>query len=487
MNLRTYFRLLRPVGSLFTVIQLSTVPLALCVAFAPLDRPSYHLSVIFVVWLPPVLGACLAGAAHELMHQPLILLLPDGLRRLRNMTILGVLALSTILVAVVALFGAPISAVATFGLSAALLALPCTSRHRGFVWPLTFLAAWGVLVYLAGAGFLTRAMVADPAAFFIGGALVAAAAIADGFSPRHLRERIETSFRAPQGIFSGVRNREALRNYFRRGRHGRDWNIRSVSGSTWSWMQVLKHSVAGRRRHGSVFNWLVWVALPTAICALFLPTVFRVAGWSSASQYWEILAHLASLEPAPKPIGCDDDLNSLVWTLYPLFACILSMVSKRQPVPAVPISRDRLARALFGLGLIRWTAVWLSTTIPIFVLCVVGQFMSGKFLHGFGLPVLVTFAGSMTVILHVLPLSLFFARPFARAFPRVFGVTVVFLLLLLLIPIIVLSLERDRWLPYVLTPLGTVALVLGAAGSIAFVWKSQRRHFRTCDLVGITQ
>jgi hypothetical protein len=190
------------------------------------------------------------------------------------------------------------------------------------------------------------------------------------------------------------------------------------------------------------------------------------------------------LEPAPKPIGSDDDLNYLIWTFYPLFACILSMVSNRQPVLAVPISRDRLARALFGLGLIRGTAAWLSTTIPIFVLCVVGQFMSGKFLSGFGLPVLVTFAGSMTVILHVLPLSLFFARPFARAFPRVFGVTVVFLLLLLLIPIIVLSLERDRWLPYVLTPLGTVALVLGAAGSIAFVWKSQLRHFRTCDLVG---
>jgi len=447
------------------------------------DRLGYHLCLILVVWLPPLLGLCLAGAAHELMHQPFILLLPAGLRRLRNITTIGVFALSAILAGVVALVGAPISPVATFGLSAAFLALPCTSRHRGFVWPLTFLAAWGVLVYLAGAGILTRAMVADPATFFIGGASVAAAAIADGFSHRHLRERIETSFRAPQGIFSGAPNREALRNYFGRGRQRRDWNIRSVSGSTWSWMQVLQHSEGGRRRHGSVFNWVVWVALPTAICALFLPTVFRVAGWSSASQYWEILAHLASLEPAPKPIGCDDDLNSLVWTLYPLFACILSMVSHRQPVLAVPISRDRLARALFGLGLIRWTAAWLSTTIPIFVLCLIGQFMSGKFLHGFGLPVLVTFAGSMTVILHVLPLYGFFTRPIARAFPRVFGVTVVFLLLLLLIPIIVLSLERDRWLPYVLTPLGTVALVLGAAGGIAFVWKNQRRHLRTCELM----
>ena len=481
MNLRAYLRLLRPVGSLFVIIQCSIVPLAIGTVISHLERPGYHWCLILVAWLPPLLGLCLAGAAHELMHQPFILLLPDGLRRLRNITTIGVLVLSAILAGVVALVGTPTSPVATFGLSAAFLALPCTSRHRGFVWPVTFLLAWGVLGYLAGAALLTPAMMGAPAAFLTGGVLTAAVAIVVGFSPRHLRERVETSFRAPQGMFSGVLPRHALRNYFRRGRPGRDWNIRSVSGSTWSWMQVLKHSIAGRRRHGSVFNWLVWVTVPTVICTLLLPTVFRFAGWSSASQYWEILAHLASLEPAPKPIGSDDDLNSLIWTLYPLFACMLSMLSNRQPVLAVPISRDRLARALFGLGLIRWTAAWLSTTLPIFVLCVLGQFMSGKFLYGFGLPLLVTFAGSMIVILHALTLSLFFARPFARAFPRVFGVTVLFLLL---IPIVVLSLERDRWLPYVLTPLGTVALVLGGAGSIALLWKNQRRHFRTRDLVG---
>ncbi|HEY3754699.1 MAG TPA: hypothetical protein VGL42_00975 [Opitutaceae bacterium] len=448
------------------------------------DRPGYHICLVLIVWLPMTLSGCLVGAARELMHHPLILLLPDGLRRFRNYTVISVALVSGAFAGVFALAGAPISPWAAFGLVAGMLAVPCVIRRSGFLWQGTIFLGWAFLLYLAGAGILGPSLAEYPLEFFFGGVAVAALSIMDGFSPRLLRTRIETPFRAPQSVFWGAPARGALQKFYGRGPRGRDWAPLAIAGSTWSWMCALKHCTAGRRRHGSLFYWVTWVVLPTGVCALVLPTFSRLNGDLSVGKYWATLAHLASLSPAPKPPGMDDGVNDLVWAVFPLFAGILSFVATPRPAIVVPISRERLARALFGLGLVKSANTWLATTIPIFAISLFGQCMSGRFLPGLGLPMLAAFAGSVIVLMQVLLNFVFLARriagPIVQSFP---GIFVVMFFIVLLAPIVWLGIQRDRWLPYVLTPLGVAALVVVGAASVALLWRNLRRHYLTCDLV----
>jgi hypothetical protein len=470
MNLRTYLRLVQPVVSLLFILQ-CLLPFVIGQQMFYSDRLSYHLCLILVVWLPAILGYWLASAAHELMHQPFILLLPDALGRLRKITIIGVLAFSAVFSGVIALAGSLISPVATFGLAAGFLALPCTSRHRGLVWPFAFFLAWGTLIYFTGAGLLAPAMVAAPAAFLVGGLALAAASIAYGFSRQHLRERTETPFRAPQGI--GVAPRNFMRNFQRHGSPGQDWNVQAVSGSNWSWMRAIEHGVSGRRWRGGLFLWLVWVAGPMTVCALFFPTWGRVDGDLSATQYWSSLAHLAAVSK--------DDNNFLLWTMYPIFSGGVSLVSAR-PRLAFPLSRDRLARAVFGLTLFQWVAAWFVTSLPIFLVSLLGQFMSGNFLPAFGLPVLAAFAGSAIVLFQVLLISILFVRPLARFHPPTFYAVALISFFSLGS---MLSIQRERWLPYALTPLGTAILVFAAVASATLRWRGLRHHYLTGDYAGI--
>ena len=180
MKLRQYFRLLRPGRSL---LFLSLAGFA----FGPMafffSRWPTSLCLVVAVGLPAVLGFFLAGAAHELLHQPSILLLPRGLEGIRKITIIGMFLSAAALAGIVALAGSPFPPLATFGLAAAFLALPCTSRHlpANLNWPLAFLLVWAGTIYFAEKGYLVPTMVEAPAACLIGGVAVAAASIAFGF------------------------------------------------------------------------------------------------------------------------------------------------------------------------------------------------------------------------------------------------------------------------------------------------------------------
>ncbi len=499
MKLRTYLRLLRPIGSLFVLFQWIYPPVfvirVLRHSAGRHEQFFYYLSFGAVVWMSPVIGLCLAGAAHELMHRPQILLLPDALRQLRNRTVLGVLIFATLLAGLTVLAGSPVPVTAAFGFAAALLALPTTSRHRGWGWPTAFLLVMGGLTYVVYSGALQHAMTLAPAAFFLGGLAIAPACILDGFSRRHLRQRIETPFRALQGMFSAVPTRNTERILFGRGPLGRDWKVPRISGSLYSWMQVVRHACTGRRRRGGFHVWTVQVVIPMGICALLLPFLGILGDGirrPSLRLYGARLAELADLH-RPGPWGFHA-VTYGVWILSALFSSVLVLGIPR-PMIAFPLSRDRLARVAFGLTLFHLARADVAITSSIFLVSLLGQWLEGHFRPGFGLPVLVAFAVSLTVFRLILTCSLFLlARPLLRlgalaANMRMYEFLcrgAVVLLLIVLVAAVVLTgwigATREFWLPYVFTPLGMAGLLCSAAVGLYRMARGLRHMYRTCDL-----
>ncbi len=136
MNPRVHLRLLRPVRSLIGIASIACVAFGASHALFRLDWPTSRL-LGFAVTLPLVTGFYLGGAAHEPMHRPFILLLPDGPRRLRNATALAVLFLAAVVTGLAASAALRVPLAAVFGLAAGLIAIPCADRlhrARGFAW-----------------------------------------------------------------------------------------------------------------------------------------------------------------------------------------------------------------------------------------------------------------------------------------------------------------------------------------------------------------
>jgi hypothetical protein len=490
MTLRTYIRLFRPIPSLVFSVCYALIAFAFGGSLFRLDaRTAWFLAS--AVALPLLLGFTLAGTVHEPMHRGFILLLPDSTRQFRRVTALALLVLAGFVTAAAALANPAVSPVATFGLAAALLALPCLDHHQllaGMGGLCIAAVAWIALNFLIGP-LVQPAMLAAPWAFCAGGLAVAAAALGRGFSRAHQRQRAETYF-APlinslALIFdrrtAGRQVQELLLSRERRlqpkQKPGRDWTVRSVGPSTCEWMRVLLHGFLGGRPNNSYPKTQLQFAAGFIVYVLGLPllsSLFRLLSDRSMiiPGYWETLASFAG----PISLSAKNPLTGMVQLMSPLlqpgFAMVTAINIVRPQLP-FPISRERLARTVFGLSLLQ---VGVALTMPgtiIFLCSLLGQFISGHILPNFGLR---SFLGVDLLLAVGLPLVLC-SGTFRHAAVRLF------VALATSTPIGVAVYFRDTWTPMVTTVPSVLISLLVCGGTVYLLWLCLLREYQTKDLL----
>jgi uncharacterized membrane protein YhaH (DUF805 family) len=486
MTLRTYLRFLRPVRSSLVIAVYTSVAFLWEHTLFGFDKVT-SLFLALATALPLLLGIAIAGAAHEPMHRAFFLLLPDGPRHLRNATLLVIAVFAFAVCCAVAYVETSVPPLASLGLAAGLMALPCINRNRlgGIEGWLVAFCGWAVFNLAAG-GLLRRAMMAAPWAFLLGGCAVTAASLAWGLSRRHLRQRAGIPFiSAPSMFFSCLfhsriqarwmdevalyRGRRAKKN----SPTGRDWPVRSVGSSTRAWMQVFWHAFAGRRRRNTFLTVQLTVVAPVIVCGLIIPLLvgFLVFHSYTTADYWRSLAALASPDWKQSKlslVGFGGFMGGIMQALIAAFSLLMTP----PPQLAYPISRKRQARVVFGLSLVQLASALVLPATSVFLLSLLGQIVSGQFLPGCGLPSIVAIDLVLAVGLPLLACAgsmrgsvgrILWAIPFAFA-------------------ILAAVFTRSSWMPYVLTVPGVAVTALVASASVGLLWLSLRRYYRTCDL-----
>ena len=484
MTLRTYLRFLRPVRSMLGI--------ALCWVIISDCEPSWFHFDSATSWflalataLPLLLGFAVAGAAHEPMHRAFFPLLPDGPQRLRRAALLAVAVFAFAVTCAVAYVEPSVPPFASFGLAGGFIALPCINRHRlleGAAGAIGTIGGWMIFNLTAG-GLLRPAMKAAPWAFLLGGFVVAAASLAWGFSRRHLRQRTESLFISLQSsVFSYLfhprltarlteeialcRNRRAKKDP----PVSRDWPMRSVGSSTRAWMRVFWHAFAGRRRRNNFLTIQLTLIAPVIIGGVIMGLSFGNS--HTASDYWQSLAALTSSAPT-RPHASAASPNWIWGGLMQAGAAAFSFLMVPPPQLAYPISRERLARVVFGLSLVQLAAALTLPGTVIFLLSLLGQTGSGHFLPGYGLPRIVAIDLVLAVGLPLLACTDLFGHSVLRLFWAVLVVIAIFVA----VPACIYG------MPHVLTFSGIAVAALVASLSVGFLWLCLRRHYRTCDLI----
>ena len=484
MTLRTYLRFLRPVRSLLVIAFYTWIAFLAEYSWFHFDKATSCFLALSTA-LPLLLGIAIAGASHEPMHRPFFPLLPDGPRHLRRVTLLVMAVFAFAVSCAVAYVETSVPPLATLGLAAGLIALPCINRHRllgGAAGALAAIGGWMIFNLTVG-GLLRPAMKAAPWAFLLGGFALAAASFAFGFSRRYLRQRAATLFISLQSsVFSYLFHprltaRQTEEIALCRGRRGkkdlpvaRAWPVRSVNSSTRAWMQVFWHAFAGRRRRNNFFTIQLTLIAPVIVWGLFM--ALFTGNSHTVSDGWQSLATLASAEPIrphSPAVG-----SSWVWGwIMQAGAAGFTFLMVPAPQLAYPISRERLARVVFRLSLVQLAAALTLPGAAIFLLSLLGQMGSGHFLPGLGVPSIVATDCALAVGLPLLACT----DSLSRSAARILWAVPVVIAILVAVPACIF------WMPYVLTFPGIAVAALVAAASVGLLRLCLRRHYRTCDLI----
>ena len=489
MNLRIYLRLLRPVRSLLVVALFLEAAYLWAYLVFHVDGATARF-LAFSTALPLLLGIVIAGAAHEPMHRAFFLLLPDGPQRLCKATLLAVAVFACAVTSAVAYVEPSVPPFATLGLAAGLIALPCIDRHQHLGGTAGFRGAfWGWIIFsLTAGGLLRPAMVVAPWAFLLGGFALTAASLTWGFSRRHLRQRAETPYLSFQSdLFSYrlhprlmARQREEVALYrSRRAKKnplvGRNWPVRSVGSSSLAWMRVFWHAFAGRHRHGNFFTAQLSLVTPVIIGGLIFPFApeFLQGHFNLVSDYWQSLAALAS----PEVISAKSPMAFGGWFilggLMQAGAAAVFLLMMPPLRLTYPISRERLARVVFGLSLVQLGVALVLPGAAISLISLLGQIVSGHLLPGYGLPSIVALDLVLAIGLPLLACAGSCSCPAERI---IWGAPVAF-------AIFVAVLARSIWMPYVLTVPGSAVMMLIASANVGLLWLCLRSNYRTCDLI----
>ena len=486
MTLRTYLRFLRPVRSSLVIAAYTCFSFLWEHTLFGFDKVT-SLFLALSTALPLLLGFAIAGAAHEPMHRAFFLLLPDGPRHLRNATLLAIAVFAFVVSCAVAYVETSVPPLASLGLAAGLMALPCVNRNRlgGIEGWLVAFGGWAVFNLTAG-GLLRQAMMAAPWAFLLGGCALTSGGLAWGLSRRHLRQRAGIFFISSQSMFFSYmfhsrliarRMDEVAQHLGRRAKKnsptGRDWPVRSVGSSTRAWMQVFWHAFAGRRQYFNFITIQLTIIAPVIICGLILPLLigFLIGHSYTLADYWRSLAALTSPEfKQPKlPLA---GFAGFLGGLMQAFIAAFSLLMTPPPHLAYPISRERQARVVFGLSLVQLASALVLPATSVFLLSLLGQTVSGQFLPGCGLPNIVAIDLALAVGLPLLAC----AGSIRGSIGRVLWVVPVGL------GMIIAILTRIYWMPYVQTVPGMAVTLLTASIAVGLLWLSVRHYYRTCDL-----
>ncbi|MEO6992214.1 MAG: hypothetical protein ABI273_01175 [Lacunisphaera sp.] len=489
MNLRVYLRLFRPVSSLmFTAIY---------TVFASSAGYLFHLNfhtalfLAFATAMPLLLGFSLAGAVQVPMHRSFVLLLPNATQIFRRAAVVALLLFAALATLAATLASPSIPLMATFGLTCALLALPCLDRHQhanGLGGMLVAGVVWmGINAFLGGR--IPVAMAAAPWTFCVSGMAIAAAAIATGFSGKHLRKRAQFYFATTPGSFTSIFDRQTTarerQEYLlsrerlgeRKMKRGRNWPVRSVGASTGEWMRVLLHGFWGRRRKGSFSRGVLIFTGMFALYTFALPLLgillsHLIPQSTPLPTYWETLARFTGPISMPGHNVSTAVISMMATTLQPIFAATFALSIIRPQLP-FPISRQRLARTVFGLSLLQFSVAVLIPGLVLFLASLLGQLVSGVIAADYGLRSVVGIDLLLAIGLPLLSCSGTFKHSAVR-----FSWVIV-----MIIAMIVAAFLRDRWIPTVLTVPGLLITIPSIAGAIGLLWQSVQREYRARDLL----
>ncbi|HEY4248631.1 MAG TPA: hypothetical protein VGM64_17555 [Lacunisphaera sp.] len=493
MPLRTYLRFLRPLRSLFVISIVTFCSRGLFEVLWHCDET--HATVLaLIVFLPVLLGDAIAGAAHEPMHRPFILLLPESRQRLRRVTVAAIIVAAFAVTCVVSLADATIPPFAIFGFAIGLIAYPCINRHRRILDPEKYVSALclGTIFWLVAVGILPVVLSAAPWAFLLGGSAVAAASVAWGFSHRHVRERSTTPFVSMQTLLCSYSFQSAMSAGrsgelppFRAKPRGKNvipgslCKIRTVGSSTFAWMQVVWHALFGPYISGSLLKIFLFFfglsVLGGAILPAFISSLNFITHHAAPTNYWEILASLTATKTEALALGMTYHQSGDLPVFVIIYQLVLSLHILRRamkPPFALPISRARITRVTFGLNLIQMLIAFATPTAAIFCLSLIGQIVSGEHLSAFGLPNLMATALLLAIVFPLVTLSHTFRRPITS------------LCWSLIVWILVCGAmgARAAWGPHLLTWPGVFIATLLIAANVGLLWHRLTRQFATCDL-----
>ena len=484
MNLLVYLRFLRPLRSLLLI--------AICTIYTGslwgqnvlhLDSRSAWFMALAIA-LPLLLGFFIAGAAHEPMHRPFALVLPN-LRRRQRMAA----AVSVLIAAFAATYGAiwiapAVSPFATFGLACALIALPCIDRRQrlgGLAGGIVAILSWLLLGFVVGAK-LGSALNAAPWLFLLGGLAISAGSLLQGFSRESLRVRAETLCIAYQThAFSYLFHRgmvarwqaEVTANRNRRkcgpSASGRDWPVRSVGTTAHDWMRVLWHANFGARKRATFLQ----VESRFAVTMLvYVITLLGITYFLGQKDCWVILAQL----PVPDMQLFTTKTAEGVAVNFMLLQTGVALFCAFLLLPqglAYPISRERMARVMFLHTTIQWAAALVVPATTIFCASLIGKVISGTFSPWHGLTVLLAVDLQLAALIPLLVAAGTLRRPSLRILAAVpVGMA-----------IMVVATSGHRWDHLVLTPPGVFGLLAATAASQWLLWHRLHRQYATSDLV----
>ncbi|MEO6992213.1 MAG: hypothetical protein ABI273_01170 [Lacunisphaera sp.] len=469
MTLRTYIRLLRPFRTVLGPA-----------LFAFLATNGSFLGGVTL--LPLLVGANLAFVAHEPMHHPFILLLPDSTRKLLRATAFTIFIVASGVATGAAFFEPTVSPAATFGLACALLALPCLDRRRlipSSIQVAVVFCGWYIGQMFGGAH-LKPAMVAAPWIFFGGGLAIAAASLARGFARSHLRLRSTTPIHPFIPLFdrrtaARIKEEFALTVTRRANSNpdlGRDWPLRSIGLATREWMQVLVHGSFGRRARSRDAKILAIVLI---FGPLLLPLADQLLDFmpqrGNAPSYWDTLASFTGPLTSVTDFPRMRPSHFLSLFFQPGLAALIAIFILRPQIP-YPISRDRLAKTEFGLSLFN---LGLALTLPatlLFLFSLLGQFVTGHYWPDFGIRTVIGTNLLLVIALPLLQCGSWFPSEFERPVWSIllgvaFAVAVTF---------------RDEWLAIALSGPGILVVIIAGGVVLALRWWTLRWHYRTSDL-----
>jgi hypothetical protein len=482
MNLLVYLRFLRPLRSLIFIAVYTALVKVLGRDLLHLD-PSRASFFALAVTLPLLLGFFIAGAAHEPMHRPFALVLPNIRRRQRMAAMVSVLIAALAATCGSTWVGSTVSPVATFGLACALIALPCVNRRQ-----FLFVQAGGVAAFLgclwlglAAVAKLALTMNSVPWLFLIGGLAICAASLIRGFSRESLRGRASTLFIAYQTIvFSYLFHRgmvarwqaemAAHKNIQKKGRSalGRDWPIRLVGTKSLDWMRVFWHANFGRRKQNSFLHVQLMFSIITLVVASIFLGFMHIFG---QKEFWATLGQLATLDQKMFTTKMAGALRVNFLMLQPAMAVVCALLLARPQLP-FPISRKRLAQVVFWQAVVQWASALVVPAGTIFLVSLIGQAMAGKPLLGYGLPALLAVDLPLAALLPLLVAADTIRWPSLRILSAI----------PIVLAIMLMAVTRPHWTNYVLTLSGILGMLVATAGSQWLLWHRLHRQYATSDL-----
>lgn len=472
MSPRLYLRLLRPGWNLLwaAMMGFGVTRFPMLLRHTPVGLANW-LSVAYAI--PLFWGFVIANAAHAGMHRPFFLVLPDGLARVRRVTLRAVVVSAALFSAFATWWSRPKPSIADVGLIVAALTWPLMSRRDGRS---LLLMTAPIFVIIVAANEIHAAVRHAPIACLLVCAVVTVVAWRLAFRPADVRERAWQPYNSSGPGFGAITHQAATRRFLQEAHQARVERgqtkperkrpLPRFTGTTWSWAKMVSHAMG---RFGFPVRQLAMAALFCAesvvLAGISIPV--RHVGWAG---FWQILAAYGQTTRS----GPNDNTGfagiGLSCVALGLLAIVLLPTSPRT---VYPLPRQRIGKVVFALQCANIVVSAAAAALGLWIICLAGQIATGAWLPDLGITAQLAFATAALPLLPIVALLQTIRRNYVRL-----GLAVAAGLALAL-----LAATRPWWIGWLLTPIGLATAGIAIAASFTLLHAVTVRYYRRCDLL----